>query len=339
MENSLSEKAARVNTSRAVHLCTLFDKNFLIQGLALIESVSAQTTSDVSWTVLALDSESYLKLFELRIPNLNVLDFNTLADADLIALVGVRPWRELCWTSAACLLAYTLRNDKTSEFVGYVDADCYFFGDISEMLDEIPISKSFAIHEHNFSADRKDWETKSGRFNVGVIIGRKSAQFIYCINRWRINVLDRCDVDQASGRCGDQSYLNSWPGEFSDLYIFEQPGVGVAPWNLNNFEISEKDSNILVDGLPIYFFHFHGLKVGFLSSWLSLIIPASGYKLSYIPWQEIYSPYIDKLMKLKASEGLTKSRRINSFNWYFKNGIKNRIYIASRLTHRKTGLN
>jgi len=329
----------RVNTSGSVHLCTLFDKNFLIQGLALIESVSAQTTSDVSWTVLALDSETYMKLLELRISNLEVLDFNSLADSDLIALVGARPWRELCWTSAACLLAYTLRNDKTSEFVGYVDADCYFFGDIAEMLGEIPVYKSFAIHEHNFSADRKDWERKSGRFNVGVIIGRKSAQFITCIDRWRINVLDRCDVDQASGRCGDQSYLNSWPGEFSELFIFEQPGVGVAPWNLNNFEISQKHSSILVDGLPVYFFHFHGLEVGFLSSWLSLIIPASGYKLTYIPWQEIYSPYIGKLMKFKATEGVTNSRRISSFSWYFKNGIKNRIYIASRLTQGKAKSN
>jgi len=222
------------------------------------------------------------------------------------------------------------------DFVGYIDADCFFLDDISLMLREIPIDKDFAIHEHRFSKDRSEWLPRSGRFNVGIVVGRPAESFKKCIANWRLQVLERCDVDMNNGRCGDQTYLNDWPRLFPELHIFNNPGAGVAPWNLNNYVVSEHGGQVYVDDWPVYFFHFHGLQIRYLGNRSALYIAASGYNLAYIPKEEIYRPYLSSLLSkriLSKSGDIPKSSNHNSI-WLIRGILKGRINFISTQNFR-----
>lgn len=317
-----------------IHLCTLFDSNFLAQGLALIESVEAKASGQVSWTILALDSLVGLKLNSLSKQNISVIQFIDFEDAELRTLVGERPWREICWTSAACLLRYCLNSKVECSFVGYVDADCFFVGDIFKMVSEIPESKNIAIHEHRYSPDRIDWLPKSGRFNVGVVIGRPGTEFNTCIEIWRQQVLHRCDVDMSEGRCGDQTYLNDWPEKFESLYIFENPGIGLAPWNLNNYEIISINNQLFIGKSSVFFFHFHGLQFKLIRSLVIIYVAASGYQIRILPIKEIYNPYVSRILSNSVNFGL-RSHQINlrqDFMWVIRNTLKGHLKIARKLS-------
>jgi len=320
----------KLNDQASIHLCTLFDSSFLAQGLALIESVEANASGQIHWTILALDSFARAKLDSLSRPNFSVVLFDDFEDKALRALVGVRPWREICWTSAACLLRYCLNSNKEYSFVGYVDADCFFVGDIFEMVSEIPDSKNIAIHEHRYSPDRIEWLQKSGRFNVGVVIGRPETEFNTCVEVWRDQVLYRCDVNMSEGRCGDQTYLNEWPDRYESLHIFKNPGIGLAPWNLNNYEINSINNRLFIDDYSVIFFHFHGLQFRLSRSLIGFYVAASGYQINILPIKSIYKPYVSKILLNSTRLGLC-SHQINlrqDFMWLFRNTLKGQLKIA-----------
>lgn len=317
---------------RNLHLCTLFDSKYLAQGLALIESVERTTNANIYWTVLALDQKAAVKLVSLSKSNIEVIELLNFPDLELRGLIGQRPWREICWTSASCLLSYCIDQSLPVDFVGYVDADCFFFGDIDNMLTGIPHDKSIAIHEHNFSSDRREWLQKSGRFNVGVVIGRPDVHFSDCIRNWRRQVLSKCTVDFEAGECGDQTYLNEWPSRYPAVHIFSSKGAGVAPWNLNNYRVSIQNEMLAVDEEELYFFHFHGLQVHYFTRFLVFYVAASGYNLLAPPIKTIYMPYVSSTLRAAIFANLTL-RDLNStrnFSWILRNFLNGRLRIFIR---------
>lgn len=282
----------------------------------------------MDWLVLALDDSVYDFLVSLDREDIHVERFSSLPDQELMSLVETRPWRELCWTSASCLLNYALKVGSSHEFVGYVDADCFFMHDISELLRGIPTDKNFAIHEHNFSPDRIGWLKSSGRFNVGVIVGRPTIDFVECIARWRMQVLESCELDPLNGKCGDQTYLDEWPLLYRSLHIFQEKGAGLAPWNLNNYSISHTPTGPTVDEEKIYFFHFHGLLLKRVRILGSYYIPASGYDLRYVPIVEIYRPYLKMVLSMAKKFDLNWRLYMASstFQWFVSNMLRGRLY-------------
>lgn len=296
----------------------------------MMMSLDKNTLAQISWTVLALDEETSKKLTEINRGNIEIIEFSNFQDLDLLSLVGTRPWREICWTSAACLLKYCIEKYSNFEFVGYIDADCYFLGDIEVMLNEIPFAKNIAIHEHRFSPDRAIWLERSGRFNVGVVVGRPGAEYLECVNVWRMQVLDFCGVDLDNGLCGDQTYLNDWPIRYRGLHIFEAIGIGVAPWNLNNYQVSIDQGQILVDERPVIFFHFHGLEIRNIGWRISVFVPASGYQLISSDIVPLYNLYTRNLLSLSESI-YYKNVQLNiqgDWLWLIRNFCRGRLRIT-----------
>ena len=296
---------------KIIRVCTLFDSNFLVQGMALIESVESRSSCKIFWTVLALDDASWSFLQSLNAPNVEIIHIDEFKDSDLQSLRPKRPWNEFCWTSAACLLNYCLAQSSFGQKVVYIDADCYFFDDIGEILKPLESGNEIVIHEHRFSKDRELWLDKSGRFNVGLIAGLNNSEFRMCVQRWRNQVLDRCDVNPLEGRCGDQTYLNEWPNLYPSLYILDSPGAGLAPWNIKNYQIASIDNNIKVDSKKLYFYHFSALEIIFFSRFLVFYIPAAGYLNMNRNERIIYSKYMKHLMGISKVIGRKPRIRFN----------------------------
>ncbi len=293
----------------------------------MMKSVENFATGKVIWNVLALDKETEIYLRNLSAYSINVYTVETLGDSELRNLFGVRTWKEFCWTSAACLLYSVNKIIPRGSMIGYIDADCFFFEDIFNTLNPL-IGKSIAIHEHRFSKDRAEWLKKSGRFNVGLIAGITGSQFDDCLERWRQQVLESCIVDYSLGKCGDQSYLNEWPEIYENLVILNSSGVGLAPWNLNNYKIQKYGKKYLVDLEVLNFFHFHGLEIGLIGKQIALFLPAPGYELINNNYQLIYHEYINSIQQtLRDTNPPLIKFKARSLKWWAKSLLSKRLIV------------
>ncbi|EIJ45195.1 hypothetical protein GWL_46350 [Herbaspirillum sp. GW103] len=61
---------------------------------------------------------------------------------------------------------------------------------------------------------------------------------------------------------GDQKYLDPWPELYSGCHIIMHPGAGIAPWNYSQYQFAcDSEGNIMVDGTPLLFYHFHQFQL------------------------------------------------------------------------------
>jgi hypothetical protein len=95
--------------------------------------------------------------------------------------------------------------------------------------------------------------------------------------------------------------------------VLEHPGAGLAPWNLELYDVREDAAGrLLVDGVPLVFFHHHGLRLfraGGVTARLGTVTGAyestangggrllwrSGYPLDGTA-RRLWDPYVRKLV-------------------------------------------
>ena len=58
----------------------------------------------------------------------------------------------------------------------------------------------------------------------------------------------------------NQGYLTQWPRRYPDVVRLDHPGLNLAPWNFEGRAFKVEDGGILVDGMPLIFYHFHDMK-------------------------------------------------------------------------------
>ena len=54
---------------------------------------------------------------------------------------------------------------------------------------------------------------------------------------WRERCLEWCYNRHEDGKFGDQKYLDDWVERFKNVRVINNIGVGVAPWNVNSYEL------------------------------------------------------------------------------------------------------
>lgn len=319
-----------MNENARINACTLFDSNFMYQGLTMINSVIKNSKLIINWTVLALDEITFDTLCDLNLPNTSIVNIESLRDEELSGLKNLRNWNELCWTAASCLLSKVVEKSQTGEISVYIDADCFFYGDISKSINELFLRSEITIHAHNFSPDRIHWMKKSGIYNVGLVGGKKGPEFQQCLERWRRQVLNECIVDKDAGKCGDQTYLNEWPDLYSNLSIMDSSHSGLGPWNLNNYNLRSINKVPYNNAEKIIFFHFHAMQIGKINSFFWAFIPAAGYSLNKTNIIHIYKPYINALkdIYILLNNSLLDSRFKKSCTWYLKGVLRLRLFLV-----------
>lgn len=238
--------------------CTLFDRNYLHRGLALYRSLE-QTAGAFTLHVLCMDAESYDTLERLSLPHVRLIRLEDFEDAELLRARATRSIIEYYWTCTPSLPLYVLEREPQAELVTYVDADLYFFGDPAPLFDEMG-SASVMIHEHRFPPRLAAFEA-NGRYNVGWVTFRRDATGLACLRRWRAQCIEWCYYRLEDGKLGDQKYLDTWPTEYPGVHVLQHKGGGLAPWNLEQYAVRRGAGGLVVDGQPLVFFHFHGLRL------------------------------------------------------------------------------
>lgn len=288
---------------------TLFYANYLTRALALYHSLEETFREDFTLVMLCMDNASEQILSELRLPRVRLLPIRTLEEADT-ELVGVKASRsiaEYAWTCTPSFLIYLIGCVRDGEAVAYLDADLMYFSDPQPIFDEWA-DNDILIHEHRYAPRNRHMEKDSGVFNVGLVGVRASAQGRRCLIRWRGQCLAACTLDPERGLCGDQKYLDEWPALYDRLTVIRHKGAGLAPWNLEQYQLSAGKEGPSVDGANVIFYHYHALRILWdMRLWRCAVIPSLGYEFTRDQLRLLYLPYVKALRHAFAEVHVLKT--------------------------------
>lgn len=246
------------------YLTTYFDKNYLSRGVALYNSLK-DNIDEFTLYILCLDdiTKNYFITNQNKYSNVITLLLTDLekTDIELEACKTNRSKIEYYFTLSPCLPLYLLKKYNLSHICS-LDADILFYANPKPIFDYLD-KYSIIITPHKFSNEIKELE-KFGRYNVSFQIFKKDKDGLACLEKWRQQCIEWCSdiFDEQNDRFADQKYLDKWsvyfPNKVKDL---DDNISGLAPWNLNHYQLSIKDNKIYSNNERLIFFHFHHFKL------------------------------------------------------------------------------
>ena len=271
--------------------CTLFDGGYIARGMVLADSLR-EHCSPCQLYILCMDDDAKTILERLRIPNvvlISLVEFEQ-EDSQLVEVKKLRSTVEYYFTCKASLIKYVLGKNPDCERVTYLDSDLFFFSDPIQLDSEIAAS-SVAVIDHHFSPGNQRLN-KYGRFNAGWLSIRNDITGLQCIEWWRSRCLEWCYDYVDNDRYADQKYLEKFPALFNSI-IVHNIGANLAPWNIGNYNFTHHDEKIFVDGEPVIFFHFQGVKrlFGFI---IESGLASYRQQLSSVARINLFVPYLEK---------------------------------------------
>ncbi len=282
------------------HFCTLFDSNYLDRGLVMYKSL-IDTGADFHLYIFPFDDRAHDILRTLNLPKVTLISLSEFENPNLL---GVKPGRtraEYCWTCTSHTIDYVLSRFNIPQCT-YLDADLCFYQDPAVLLNEMG-DASVLITEHRYTPEY-DQSATSGIYCVQFLSIRNSADGRTALSWWRDRCLEWCYNRMEDGKFGDQKYLDDWTTRFRGVHVLQHLGGGVAPWNIQQYELSRgAKGHWMVRAprggqvVPLVFYHFHYVK--YLAG---NRVDLSPYRLEM---KNVYSLYADYLRQLRAAQELT----------------------------------
>lgn len=250
-----------------LHLCTLFDSNYLDKALVLRDSLE-RCCEDYILYFLPMDKKCTEVLKDLSLPNVEVLNYNEFEDEDLKRVKNERTRAEFCWTCTAKLVKYVIARYNVP-LCTYIDADLCFYENPEVLIQEMIDAKaSVQVIRHNFRKfERAESEKSAGKFCVEFNTFLNNEKGIEVLNSWESDCVNECSYGKNDEVMGDQKYLEKWPYNYDYINITQNQGAGVAPWNVNKFFFSKtvQGHYVLKDEesknqYKLVFYHFQNIR-------------------------------------------------------------------------------
>lgn len=227
-----------------INICTLSDKNYFRYGLAMYDSLLEQCKQDFTLYYLCLDDETYDKLKEMDLKNVEPIPLQPLKETKGFKMLEENTVynpsgdNTYCWALASFFTEYLVAHLNLNDVL-YVDADICFYGSVDKIHDFVS-QKSIGImlHRHN------EIGTHVGAYNVGLVYFKNDEIGYNCLRWWRDSVINtRNEWADQYGTCGDQKYLEAFAllfGKENICVIDEEIGHG-APWNMSLYEYLDEE--------------------------------------------------------------------------------------------------
>lgn len=276
------------------NFCTLFDSSYLSRGLTLYRSLIA-TGEDFRLYVFCFDEAVYGILHRLNLERIVLVRLADFESSELLRVKSSRTKGEYCWTCTSQTIRYALDTFSLPE-VTYLDADLFFYAPPSVVLDEFDrAGASVLITSHRYTR-RYNISWRSGIYCVQFITFRADERGLRALDWWREQCLKWCYCRVEDGKFGDQKYLDDWPTRFPGVHVLQHLGGGVAPWNVQQYDISADNGRLIGREkrtgreFDIVFFHFH--RVSFLRNGY---IDLGDYYLRPSIRHLLFQPYLKSL--------------------------------------------
>lgn len=312
-----------------MNFCTLFDSYYIHKGIALYLSLE-KVTQDFHLYVMAFDRVSYEKLKSIGFDKMTVELLDDFETPELLAVKPTRNKAEYCWTCGPSVILHFIKKYNLPELT-YLDSDLYFMSDPKILFDEIG-SNSVAITEQYIDY------SEGGKYCVQFMYFRNDKDGIGCLEWWSDRCIEWCYSRYENGKFGDQKYLEQFEELFENVYVIQNRGVGIAPWNIHLYTYYKNYLRYNGTAHQYVFFHMHGTKVTVSNNCLFLTavdceINEKTRKLFFLPYaqllREVYVDYLNTPVERVCAKGKNKvqmliirlrgrfrSNRIASFLWY-----------------------
>ncbi len=286
--------------------CTLFDSFYLDKGLALYNSLE-RVTDNFKIYIYAFDDKAYEVLTSKKLEHAVIIHKDRLEETYPILkkLKQERSKAEYNWTCTPVSIEYVLDHYDEPNCT-YIDADLYFFSDPQILLDEINQNKAnVVITPHRFTNSLKDkrLQNRSGKYCVEFNYFDTAEDSRKVLSWWRDKCFDWCFHIYEKDRMGDQKYLEKFPELFSGVHELENLGGGVAPWNLAQYEYTDRNSKFNAPILrekatgnefPVVFYHFQSMR--YISENFIIIRSETHSKKTK---DAIYRPYLKEIESIR----------------------------------------
>ena len=287
-----------------INFCTLFDINFISQGLSMYESLKEHCKNDFTLYIFAFCDESYNLLKELNLDNVKVISLSELEEGipALLTVKNNRTKGEYCWTCGSASIKYCIEQFNLDQCT-YLDADIYFYSDPKVLLDEMG-DKSVLITEHRYTP-KYDQTNTSGKYCVQFVSFKNDEKGMRVLNWWVDRCIEWCYARCEDGKFGDQKYLDDWAERFEGVHVLEHLGGGVAPWNVQQYDFDTNNDEIYLNcngkncNIPLIFYHYHDIKI--LKNGLFADANYEYYTKNEFVKDFLYKPYTENLAFLSKN--------------------------------------
>ena len=225
--------------------CTLSDKNYLINGLALIDSLEKLSSEDFKIYYLCMDDETFTTLSDLENDKVIPVPMSDLeSDKDFPTLKKNTNYIPnshdctYCFALGSFLTEYVMRHYVLDEVL-YTDSDIIFYQDPKLIFDEVgDRSIGIMLHRHVPIGHHV------GGYNVGVVYFKNDEVGYKCLKWWRDCVMDPTNEWFTQyGSVGDQVYLEAFEPLFGveNVSVIDNSIGHGAPWNFRLYQYDGED--------------------------------------------------------------------------------------------------
>ena len=201
--------------------------------------------------------------------------FDNIVEAESLGIPNFKSWMFKHTVVEACtgVKGFALNRylgELGEQKVLYLDPDIVVFNPltkIEELLDRHPL----VLTPHQLSpeeeldviVDNEICSLKHGVYNLGFVAARAEGQGKAFASWWRDRLHHFCYDDIPNGLFTDQRWGDLVPVFFDQVHILRSPEFNVATWNLTNRKLTMDGSGrLLVNGMPLRFYHFTGYDSG-----------------------------------------------------------------------------
>ena len=304
------------------HFVTLFNYNFLPQGLAMINSLK-DSTKCIVW-IICLDEKVYEFLKKKDLNYAKLVKLEELENSMKEDYRKSRSFIEYCWMLTPFSIKYVLRHDPSIEELTYVDADVFFYKKINPIFDEFKKSnKDIFITEHGYH-EKHDKSETSGRFCVQFLTFKNNNIGEIIREEWEKKCIESTTIDHSKNIVGDQKYFDELYNRYSNNFcISKNLSFFQAPWTLDRFK---PEDAIL--------YHFHSLRI--LKDKIRLY---AGYNHNENIITKIYFPSIKILKEILEENKLKFNQTSSGENENFFKKLKNILIEKAFKINTKRELN
>ncbi|PKM83380.1 MAG: hypothetical protein CVU89_01105 [Firmicutes bacterium HGW-Firmicutes-14] len=287
------------------HLCTVITKNYLVQGLALYNSLNRHTGKFHLW-ICCVDDTAFEILGKMNLKNATLISLKNIQNETLAKIEKRRKIHEFCWTLKSVFVSYLMANNYALSSIIYIDADLFFFEDIKAIFEEWK-TKSVYLTKLWLGPN---WTKRVGLYSGGLIGFRRDKDGAKCLRWWKRKCIQWCYDVYKDNRWSDQKYLDYFPMISPNIKISENLGMNAGPWSIRKrSKVYIADGTIFFRGCQLICYHFSGFRV-FNDKELDL---CNRKKLPE-NIQVIYSKYIEEIARIISEIKKTDEKFMNKIS-------------------------
>jgi hypothetical protein len=172
---------------------------------------------------------------------------------------------EACTAVKGRALLHIMESTDAGRIV-YLDPDIAIFNSLTPVMDLLD-QYSIVLTPHQVDPepatnrqailDNEIASLQYGDFNLGFLAVNNDEEARRFARWWDERLTDWCCDRLDIGIFVDQKWCNLVPCFFDGVKVLRDPGCNVASWNISTRKVSiDGTGNILVNGVPLRFFHF-----------------------------------------------------------------------------------